>query len=461
MTLLSVRDLQIGFRTDEGLVTAVDGVSFDIAPGEVLGLVGESGSGKSVTAKSLMQLNGRNTVYDPSSQITLDTKEQTIDVLALRRERDMRPIRGGAISMIFQEPMTSLNPVMRIGEQLGEVLRRHQGLSRADALLAGERALDQVRIPDPARRLRQYPHELSGGLRQRVMIAIALACRPDVLIADEPTTALDVTTQAEVLKLLKSLQAEIGMAVLFITHDMGVVAEIADRACVLRHGRTEEQARVETLFRAPQSQYARDLMAATPKLGLSPIRPPVPDAPPVLSVRNLSKSFHTGGGLLKPAIETRAVRDVSFDIRPGETLGLVGESGCGKSTLSRTLMRLIEPDSGTVTLDGRDLTGLGAEDLRRDRGNLQMVFQDPYASLNPRIKVRDLITEPAYLHTGLDAAARADLAASMRAVAADVGAPLWVSSPIDGWHFEYGAGAAPGLIGRDGAVKDAARSLAP
>ncbi len=405
--VLSVESLSVAF----GRHVAVRDLSFDIHAGETLALVGESGSGKSATALSVLRLIEREGGRIAGGQIRLGGSDP-VDLAALD-DRQMQAYRGNRVSMVFQEPMTSLNPVMRIGEQLGEVLRRHQGLSRSAARQAAEEALAQVQIPEPARRLRQYPHELSGGLRQRVMIAIALACRPDVLIADEPTTALDVTTQAEVLRLLKRLQAEIGMAILFITHDMGVVAEVADRVVVLRHGVTEEVARVDDLFDAPQSQYARDLMAATPKLGQSPLRPAVPQAVPVLKVAGLSKSFAQGGGFLTPQTATRAVRDVSFEIRPGETLGLVGESGCGKSTLSRALMRLIEPDGGSVTLAGQEITGLDAAALRQARSNIQMVFQDPYASLNPRMTVRDLITEPAYLHAGLSPAERAALAGDL------------------------------------------------
>ena len=407
MPVLSVKSLSVAF----GAHRAVHDLSFDIHAGETLALVGESGSGKSATALAILRLIEREGGRIASGQIRLGATDP-VD-LARLTDREMQRYRGNRLSMIFQEPMTSLNPVMRIGEQLCEVLRRHQGLSRRAAMEAAAQALAQVRIPEPARRLRQYPHELSGGLRQRVMIAIALACRPDVLIADEPTTALDVTTQAEVLKLLKGLQADLGMAVLFITHDMGVVAEIADRALVMRHGKTEEVARVADLFDAPQSAYARDLMAATPKLGQSPLRPPVPRADPVLKVAGLSKSFAQGSGLLKPKAVTQAVRAVSFEIRPGETLGLVGESGCGKSTLSRALMRLIEPDAGRVWLGGTEITGLDEAALRRARSDIQMVFQDPFASLNPRMKVRDLITEPAYLHSGLGPSERAALARAL------------------------------------------------
>ena len=405
--VLSVKHLSVAF----GSHVAVRDLSFDIHAGETLALVGESGSGKSATALSVLRLIEREGGRIAGGQIRLGATEP-VDLAALS-DREMQAYRGNRISMIFQEPMTSLNPVMRIGEQMGEVLRRHQGFSRSAAQVAAEAALAQVQIPEPARRLRQYPHELSGGLRQRVMIAIALACRPDVLIADEPTTALDVTTQAEVLRLLKRLQAEIGMAILFITHDMGVVAEVADRVVVLRHGVTEEVARVDDLFEAPQSQYARDLMKATPKLGQSPLRAPVREAAPVLKVARLSKSFGQSGGFLKPKAVTQAVRAVSFEIRPGETLGLVGESGCGKSTLSRALMRLIEPDEGSVTLAGQEITGLDAAALRQARCNIQMVFQDPYASLNPRMTVRDLITEPAFLHAGIGPQERAALAGDL------------------------------------------------
>ena len=405
--VLSVERLSVSF----GRHQAVKSLSFNIGAGETLALVGESGSGKSATALSVLRLIEREGGQITDGAIRLGS-DDPVDLTKLP-EQALQKLRGNRISMIFQEPMTSLNPVMRIDEQLCEVLRRHQRLNRADALKAAEKALEQVRIPEPARRLRQYPHELSGGLRQRVMIAIALACRPDVLIADEPTTALDVTTQAEVLALLKALQAELGMAVLFITHDMGVVAEIADRVAVLRHGVMEETATVEALFAAPRSDYARQLMAATPKLGQAVPRPPVGSNEVVLSVKGLSKSFGQSGGFLKPKTVAHAVKDVSFEIRAGETLGLVGESGCGKSTLSRSLMRLIEPDGGEVILAGRDITTLDQTALRAERSKVQMVFQDPFASLNPRLNVRDLITEPAYLHSGLDAAAREALAVDL------------------------------------------------
>lgn len=402
--VLDVKNLAISF----GSHRAVKDLSFSINPGETLALVGESGSGKSASALSILRLIEREGGRITNGQIWLG-QDSTTDLASLS-DKDMQAYRGNRISMIFQEPMTSLNPVMRVGEQICEVLRRHQGLDHRKALEAAELAFEQVKIPDPKQRLQQYPHELSGGLRQRVMIAIALACRPDVLIADEPTTALDVTTQAEVLKLLKSLQQDIGMAVLFITHDMGVVAEIADNVVVLKHGHVEETSTVEAIFDTPKSTYAQELMAATPKLGQSPIRPAVARGEPILSVSGLCKHFQKRGSFLAKPEYVKAVQDVSFDIFPGETLGLVGESGCGKSTLSRTLMRLIEPDAGNVTLAGHEITKLDPISMRSARKDLQMVFQDPFASLNPRMTVRDLITEPAYLYKGLSRVQRQNLA---------------------------------------------------
>ena len=317
--------------------------------------------------------------------------------IARQGERQLQHIRGKRISMVFQEPMTSLNPVMRIGEQLMEVFRRHRNMTGKQAAAAAVEALDRVRIPEPARRLSQYPHELSGGLRQRVMIAMALACRPEVLLADEPTTALDVTTQAEILKLIGDLQAELDMAVLFITHDMGVVAEIADRVLVLKHGQMVEAADVEQLFAQPKTDYAKQLMAATPKLGSgSPSANSVSE--PILTVENISTRFALREGLLgKPRIYT-AVNNVSLTLRRGETLGLVGESGCGKSTLARSILRLIEPDTGKIIFNDTDLTGLDQKRLRARRRAMQIVFQDPFASLNPKMTVSDLVTEPAHLH---------------------------------------------------------------
>jgi len=405
--VLSVEKLSVSFGTHR----AVADISLDLHAGRTLALVGESGSGKSATALAILRLIEREGGTITGGTIRLRDDAETIDLTRLP-DRALQGLRGNRISMIFQEPMTSLNPVMRIGEQVVEVFVRHRGLSRRDAFDAAEQALVRVRIPEPQRRLMQYPHELSGGLRQRVMIAMALACRPKVLIADEPSTALDVTTQAEILQLIRSLQADLGMAVLFITHDMGVVAEMADRVCVLRHGRKVEEADVETIFRAPQAAYTRELMAATPKLGSGSPKP-LKAARSMLIVRNLSTSFVQTGGLFRKRREFTAVNDVSLTLSEGETLGLVGESGCGKSTLARSVLRLIEPKKGAIALGKTDLMALDQTGLRQSRKQTQMVFQDPYASLNPRLPVRELVTEPAHLHGLVIPAGRRELAVSL------------------------------------------------
>lgn len=383
--LLSVRDLSIAF----GDHVAVADLSFEVSAGETVALVGESGSGKSATALAILRLIEREGGAIRSGSILFG--DDAVD-LAAADEASMRPIRGDSIAMVFQEPMTSLNPVMRAGDQVAEVLVRHRSLSRKAALTEAQRAFERVRIPEPARRMLQYPHELSGGLRQRVMIAMALACRPRLLIADEPTTALDVTTQAEILALIRSLQDEIGMGVLFITHDMGVVAEIADRVVVMRKGACVETAPVSTFFARPKADYSRKLLAATPRLGSGgPVAPDVGDI--VLDVDGLTTSFAAGRG------ERRvAVNQVSLTLRRGETLGLVGESGCGKSTLARSILHLVEPESGSVRIAGRDWSQLSGTSLRGARRDAQMVFQDPYASLNPRMAIVEAITEPALIH---------------------------------------------------------------
>ncbi|HHZ08051.1 MAG TPA: ABC transporter ATP-binding protein [Rhizobiales bacterium] len=390
--LLSVRDLRVTF----GSTQAVRGLSFDVPAGGTLALVGESGSGKSATALSILRLIEREGGRIDGGTITLHEEDGPLDITALEEDR-LRALRGNRISMVFQEPMTSLNPVLTVGNQVAEVFVRHQGMNRKKALAAARNALESVRIPEPQRRLLQYPHELSGGLRQRVMIAMALACRPRLLIADEPTTALDVTTQAEILSLIRELQAEIGMAVLFITHDMGVVAEIADRIVVLREGRKVEEGVVDQVFRAPKHAYSQQLMAATPKLGSGSPNPPSP-GPRLLEVRDLSTRFTLGRGLFEPRRTFEAVRGVSLAIGRAETLGLVGESGCGKSTLARSILRLVEPASGSILLDGQDVMRARREDLRSLRRHAQMIFQDPYASLNPRLPVHALVTEPARIH---------------------------------------------------------------
>jgi peptide/nickel transport system ATP-binding protein/glutathione transport system ATP-binding protein len=405
--VLSIEDLHIGF----GRHAAVRGLSFNIREHETVALVGESGSGKSATALTVMRLIEREGGRIAGGRIVLDAGKP-LDLTTLP-EAGMRRVRGSLISMIFQEPMTSLNPVFTIGDQLAEVFIQHRAMSAREALKAAGEALERVRIPEPHRRLAQYPHELSGGLRQRVMIAMAVACRPGLLIADEPTTALDVTTQAEILDLIRQLQAEIGTAVLFITHDMGVVAEMADRVVVLRNGVKEEEAEVSDLFHRPRAAYSRRLIAATPKLGSGA---PVLDGPrePVLSVEQLNTRFPFRRGMLRrAAVAVHAVNNVSLRVGEGETLGLVGESGCGKSTLARTVLRLVEPASGSIRLAGRDMVGLARDELRRARRDAQMIFQDPYASLNPRLPVHELVTEPARIHNIVTARQQRDLAASL------------------------------------------------
>ncbi len=401
-----------GLTLDFGRHRAVDGLSFTIARGETLALVGESGSGKSATALAIMRLIERDGGTIAGGRILLAGDPPT-DLAALP-DPAMRRIRGNRISMIFQEPMTALNPVMPLGRQVEEVLRLHDGLDAAAARAAARAAFERVRIPEAARRLDQFPHELSGGLRQRVMIAMALACRPELLIADEPTTALDVTTQAEILALIRQLQAELGMSVLFITHDMGVVAEIARHMVVLRHGRKEEDGPVAEVFARPRAAYTRMLMAAAPRLGAGAPAAPQPLPPPVLEAEGLAVRFPLGRSLIpSQARFHHAVNGVSLTVRRGETLGLVGESGCGKSTVARALLRLIEPDEGSVRLLGTELVGLGSGALRALRRQAQIVFQDPFASLNPRLPVADLVTEPAAIHGTVPPAERRALAVEL------------------------------------------------
>ncbi|WP_407519565.1 ABC transporter ATP-binding protein [Methylobacterium oryzisoli] len=409
--ILSVRDLATAFRVDGHWRPVVRGVSFDIGPRETVALVGESGSGKSVTALSLMRLTPRD-----ASRITGAVRLQGRDLLALP-EAEMRRVRGGDMAMVFQEPMTSLNPVLTVGFQIAEALVTHRGLSRGQAEAETVRLFDKVRIPAAASRVHDHPHRFSGGMRQRVMIAMALACRPKLLIADEPTTALDVTIQAQILDLIKLLQDEEGMSVLFITHDMGVVAEIADRTVVMLDGRAVESGPTEDIFRRPTHPYSRALLAAVPALGAMqgrarPTRFPVVDrvtgeaAEPgevpdtvqpatLLEVRNLTTRFELRGGLFgRLRGRVHAVENVSFDLQAGETLALVGESGCGKSTTGRSVLRLIEPLAGTVRLDGENILGLPPRALRERRRRMQMIFQDPFASLDPRMSVGAAIAEP-------------------------------------------------------------------
>jgi peptide/nickel transport system ATP-binding protein len=411
--IVSVSNLSCSFHVGGTWQPVVRNLSFEIAPKETLAIVGESGSGKSVTALSIMRLNPPG-----SSRIEGSVKLNGGELLTLP-EAEMRDIRGNEIAMIFQEPMTSLNPVLTIGFQITETLRLHRRLSRAAAEVETIRLLERVRIPAAKSRFHDYPHRFSGGMRQRVMIAMALACRPKLLIADEPTTALDVTIQAQILELIKSLQDEEGMSVLFITHDMGVVAEIADRTVVMYNGAQVEAGRTEDIFAAPQEPYTKALLAAVPKLGsmagkARPMRFPVVDRTtgrsdvpaevpdtvkaterPVLEVAGLTTRFDIRGGLLSTIRgRVHAVENVSFRLSAGETLALVGESGCGKSTIGRSVMRMVQPLSGSVRLDNVDLLKLGQTELRAQRKCMQMIFQDPFASLNPRMTIGTAIAEP-------------------------------------------------------------------
>ena len=431
MALLKVTDLRVSFHTRTGVYRAVNGVSFELEKGEILGVVGESGSGKSVSCLSLLGLIPRPPGRIEGGRALFDG----VDLLAATPAQ-LRGIRGKRISMIFQDPMTSLNPYLRISEQLMEPLFIHEKISKDAAFARALGMLEAVGINDAGQRIHAYPHEFSGGMRQRVMIAMALITKPDLLIADEPTTALDVTVQAQILDLIRRLQREFGMAVLFITHDLAVVSGLCDRVQVMYAGRIVETADTRTLFRSPQHPYTKALQRCIPALqpkgrelyaipGMPPDlskpisdeellarfallveEPPPPPASgpvaaaPMIEVRNVSTEFPIESGFLfKRRIGTvKAVNGVSFEVKQGEVLGLVGESGSGKSTLARTIMQLIPPTAGTVVLGGKNLTAGSSEEIQAARRDLQMVFQDPFASLNPRMTVFDMLAEPLRVH---------------------------------------------------------------
>ncbi|NAW87631.1 ABC transporter ATP-binding protein [Photobacterium halotolerans] len=389
--LLTVDKLSVSFTMETGIVDAVKQISFSVDKGQTLALVGESGSGKSVTSGAVMGLLPKNAWVDPDSQIHF----QGTDLLSLP-ENVLRGYRGGKIAMIFQEPMTSLNPYMPIGEQVAEAIRCHRDVTRKEAMEETLALFERVQLPEPRKRLRHYPHEFSGGQLQRIMIAMALANKPDLLIADEPTTALDVTVQAEVLSLLKEIQAEMGMAILFITHDLGVVRHFADDVVVMCKGEVVEAGHVDKVFHAPEHPYTKMLLDAEPKPG------EVSDkhhAPVILDAQDIKVSYVLKSNWLGQPIEhLDAVKGISLTLRQGETLGIVGESGSGKSTLGRALMQLL-PFSGTVSFDGRKLGEMTARERFELKRHMQMVFQDPYGSLSPRMTIGEIITEPLTVFT--------------------------------------------------------------
>ncbi len=422
-TLIQIRNLSVDFQTDDGTVNAVKRISFDIPRGKTVGLVGESGSGKSVTSLAIMRL-----IPNPPGKITSGEIILEGQNLLNLTEAQMRGVRGNKISMIFQEPMTSLNPVFTVGDQIAETLILHQKLSNQKALEKTLDLLTQVGIPNPQERIKSYPHELSGGQRQRVMIAMAIACEPDLLIADEPTTALDVTIQKQILDLLADLQKKYGMSILFITHDLGVIADIADDVVVMYRGDIVEQGTTQQLFKAPKHPYTKGLLACRPSLDKNPRRLPVvsdfmttegkertdnveslkqrketravsDQQSVLLQIQNVKKHFPLKKGFFGGVKDwVKAVDDVTLTVRRGRTLGLVGESGCGKTTLGRTILRLIEPTEGKIMYGDTDITGLDREGMRAMRRKMQIIFQDPYASLNPRMTIGAALMEPMIIH---------------------------------------------------------------
>ncbi|WP_445395270.1 ABC transporter ATP-binding protein [Zobellella sp. An-6] len=390
--VLSIRDLDIALPSDADRAYAVESVSFDVFPGEILCIVGESGSGKSMSSNAIMGLLPAPHVKVVRGSILLEDK----NLLDLS-EQQMQQVRGSRVGMIFQEPMTALNPVMKVGEQLEEVLLAHGRYNQIERKEKVIEMLKDVGLPEPDVIGKSYPFSLSGGQRQRVMIAMALALEPAILIADEPTTALDVTTQAQILKLIKDLQAKKGMGVIFITHDFGVVAEIADRVIVMQKGKMVEIGSAEKVLNNPQHEYTRKLISSVPKL--QPRKVNVDESEVVISVRNLCKTYTTKGGFFgNPGRTVSASKNISFDIMKGETLGLVGESGSGKSTVGRSIIRLHDTDSGEVIFNGENILGLSPKKMMPIRQQIQMIFQDPYASLNPRRKVGDILSEGPVIH---------------------------------------------------------------
>ena len=424
MSLIKIENLSVEFKTDDGIVSAVKNISFEIPKGKTVGLVGESGSGKSVSSLAIMRL-----IPNPPGKVTSGKILYNGKDLLQMSESEMRKIRGNKVSMIFQEPMTSLNPVFTVGDQIAEVLTLHKGMTKQQAWEKAIDLMNQVGIPNAKDRVSAYPHEMSGGQRQRVMIAMAMANEPELLIADEPTTALDVTIQKQILDLMADLQKKYGMSILFITHDLGVIADIADEVVVMYKGNIVEKGPTQGIFKSPKHPYTKGLLACRPSLDSAPFRlptvsdfmteggqeksfdtaalkkektiRPIDEAknPVILEIKNLEKHFPLKTGFFGNVKEwVKAVDSVSLKVRKGRTLGLVGESGCGKTTLGRTILRLIEPTKGSIVYNGQDITHLGSSELRALRRKIQIIFQDPYASLNPRMTIGAAIAEPLIIH---------------------------------------------------------------